>query len=64
MIIEQLDAKIIDIDNAFLNGELKHEIYMTIPDGYTECVEQCDAYEALKLKKAIYGLIQAARHFL
>ena len=32
MIIEKWDAKIVDIDNAFLNGELEHEIYMAIPE--------------------------------
>ena len=40
MLIKEWDAKIIDTDNAFLDGELEHEIYMTIPDGYAECVEQ------------------------
>ena len=63
MIIEKWDAKIVDIDNAFLNGELEHEIYMTIPEGYTECIEQCEANEALKLEKAICGLVQAAWQF-
>ena len=33
MIIEKWDAKIVDIDNAFLNGELEHEIHMAIPEG-------------------------------
>ena len=33
MLIEKWDAKIVDIDNAFLNGELEHEIYMTIQKG-------------------------------
>ena len=37
-----------------LNGELEHEVDMAIPKGYTECVEQCEADEALKLEKAIY----------
>ena len=63
MIIEKWDAKIVDIDNAFLNGELEHEIYMTIPEEYTECTEQSEANEALKLEKAIYGLVQAAQQF-
>ena len=63
MIIEKWDANIIDIDNAFLNGELEHEIYMAIPEGYTECIEQCEENEALKLEKEIYGLVQVARQF-
>ena len=63
MIIEKWDAKIGDIDNAFSNGELEHEIYMAIPKGYTQCIEQCNDHEALKLEKVIYGLVQAARQF-
>ena len=55
MIIEKWDAKIVDIDNAFLNGELEHEIYMGIPEGYAECVEQCEENKALKLEEAICG---------
>ena len=49
MVIEKCDAKIVDIDNAFINGELDHEIYMAIPEGYTEYIEQCKGDEALKL---------------
>ena len=48
---------------CYLNGELEHEIYMTIPEGYTKCIEQCEADEALKLEKAIYGLVQPAQQF-
>ena len=36
---------------------------MSIPEGYAECVEQFEENEALKLEKAIYGLVQAARQF-
>ena len=63
MIIEKWDAKIVDIDDSFLNRELDHEIYMAIPEGYTECIEQCKDDKALKLEKAIYGLAQAGRQF-
>ena len=30
---------------------------MTMPEGYAECVEQVEESEALKLEKAIYGLV-------
>ena len=63
MIIKKWDIKVVDIDNAFLNGELEHEIYMTIPEGYAECVEQFEENGALKLEKPIYGLVQAASKF-
>ena len=63
MIIEGLDAKVVDIDNAFLNGDLDHEIFMKIPEEYKECIQNYDEDKALMLDKAIYGLVQAARQF-
>ena len=33
MILEGLNAKVVDNDNAFLNGDLDHEIFMKIPEG-------------------------------
>ena len=41
-----------DISTAFLHGELEEEVYMKHPDVYY-----------VKLKKAIYGLKQAANRF-
>ena len=38
MIIENMKGKVVDIDNAFLNGDLEHEIYMKIPEGYDEVI--------------------------
>ena len=32
-LIENLKGKVVDIDNAFFNGDLEHEIYMKIPVG-------------------------------
>ena len=63
MILEELDAKVIDIDNAFLNGDLDHEIFMKMPEGYKECIQDDDDGKALTLDKAIYGLVQTARQF-
>ena len=40
MLIENLKGKVVDIDNAFLNGDLEHEIYMKIPEGYDEVINQ------------------------
>ena len=53
MIIEKWDAKIVDIDNAFLIGDLGYEIYMTMQERYAECEEQVEENEAWKLEKAI-----------
>ena len=64
MIIENLKGKVVDIDNAFLNGDLEHEIYMKIPEGYDEVINpRVDKEDCIILQKAIYGLVQAARHF-
>ena len=53
-----------DIDNAFLNGDLEHEIYMKTPEGYDEVIgEDVDKEDCLILQKAIYGLVQVARQF-
>ena len=38
MIIENLKGKVVDIYNAFLNGDLKHDIYMKIPEWYDEVI--------------------------
>ena len=35
-----LKGKVVDIDNAFRNGDLEHEIYMKIPEGYDEVVNR------------------------
>ena len=63
MILEGLDAKVVDINNAFLNGDLDHEIFMKMPEGYKECTQDYDDGKALKFDKAIYGLVQATRQF-
>ena len=62
MTIENLKGKVVDIDNAFLNGDLEHEIYMQIPEGYDEVINPREE-DCLILQKAIYELVQAARQF-
>ncbi|GKD17171.1 retrovirus-related pol polyprotein from transposon TNT 1-94 [Tanacetum coccineum] len=53
MIIYQMDVK-----TAFLNGELKEEVYVSQPEGF---VDQDNPSHVYKLKKARYGLKQAPR---
>nr|GEX10580.1 retrovirus-related Pol polyprotein from transposon TNT 1-94 [Tanacetum cinerariifolium] len=48
-----------DIKTAFLNGELKEEVYVSQPDGF---VDQQYPSHVYKLKKALYSLKQAPRH--
>ncbi|GKB06312.1 copia protein [Tanacetum coccineum] len=45
-----------DIKTAFLNGELKEEVYISQPKGF---VDQDNPSHVYKLKKALYGLKQA-----
>ncbi|GKA19105.1 retrovirus-related pol polyprotein from transposon TNT 1-94 [Tanacetum coccineum] len=44
---------------AFLNGELKEEVYVSQPEGF---VDQDNPSHVYKIKKALYGLKQAPLH--
>ena len=35
-LLKNLKGKVVDIDNAFLDGDLEHEIYIKIAEGYDE----------------------------
>ena len=56
--ILKLMSLIVDIETAFLHGDLKEEIFMDCPPGLVHTVEEC-----LLLLKTIYGLVQSARAF-
>nr|GEX11603.1 hypothetical protein [Tanacetum cinerariifolium] len=47
-----------DVKTAFLNGELKQEVYVSQPEGF---VNQDNPSHVYKLKKALYDLKQAPR---
>ena len=59
MILFGLSAKIVDVETAFLYGELEEQIFMDIPLG----MENAKSDQALELQKCIYGLVQAARQY-
>ena len=57
--------KIVDIETAFLYGELEEEIFMKIPEGLDLVIDDdLDYDDCLLLEKSMHGLVQAARQFL
>ncbi|GJV45285.1 retrovirus-related pol polyprotein from transposon TNT 1-94 [Tanacetum coccineum] len=56
MVVYQMDVK-----TAFLNGNLREEVYVSQPDGFVDTDYPNHVY---KLKKALYGLKQVPRAWL
>lgn len=53
-----LGIELLDVETAFLNGDLKEHVLMEQPDGFKARGEEHKVY---KLHKAVYGLKQSAK---
>jgi hypothetical protein len=57
-LVWDMTSTVVDIETAFLHGDLDEEIYMDVPMGLST-----DPNKKLLLRKTIYGLLQNARKF-
>ena len=63
MMVEKLDTLVMDVETAFLCGEIDEEIFMKSPVGMEEIDPGSSSEDCYQLVKGIYGLCQAARQF-
>jgi hypothetical protein len=57
-LVWDITCAVVDIETAFLHGDLDEEIYMEVPKGL-----EIKDNKKLILRKTIYGLVQIARKF-
>jgi hypothetical protein len=55
---EEWEVHHMDVKSAFLNGDLREEVYVQQPPGFVVAGEE---HKVLRLRKALYGLRQAPR---
>jgi hypothetical protein len=58
-IVWNMTCSVVDLETAFLHGDLDEEIYMEVPKGL-----EIEHNKKLMLIKTIYGLVQSARKFM
>ena len=63
IMVEKLDSLVMDVETAFLYGDIEEEIFMKSPIGMEEIDPGSSPEDCYQLKKGIYGLCQAARQF-
>ena len=61
--VEKLDRLVMDVETAFLYGEIDEEIFMKSPVGMEEIDPGSSSEDCYQLLKGIYGLFQAGRQF-
>ena len=63
MMVDKLDSLVMDVETAFLYGDIEEESFMKSPIGMEEIDPGSSPEDCYQLKKGIYGLCQAARQF-
>ena len=63
MMVKKLNSMVMDVETAFLYGDIEEEIFMKSPVGMEEMNPGSSPEDCYQLKKGIYGLFQAARQF-
>ena len=63
MMVKKLDSLAMDVETAFLYGEIDEEIFMKSPVGMEEIDPGSSSEDCYQLLKGIYGLCQAVREF-
>ena len=63
MMVEKPDSLVMDVETAFLYGEIDEEIFMKSPVGMEEIDQGSSSEDCYQLKKGIYGVCEAARQF-
>jgi Reverse transcriptase (RNA-dependent DNA polymerase) len=63
MMMYNNESRVVDVETAFLYGNLEENIYMKIPQGYREVIGDDVDGDVLELQKSLYGLVQAARQW-
>ena len=63
MMVEELDSLVMDVETAYLYGEIDEEIFIKSPVGMEEIDPGSSPEDCYQLLKGIYGLCQANRQF-
>ena len=63
MMVKKLDSLVMDVETAFLYGEIDEEIFMKSSVGMEEIDPGSSSEDCYQLLKGTYGLCQAARQF-
>ena len=63
MMVEKLDSLVMDVETAFLYGDIEEELFMKSPVRMEEIDPGSSPEDCYQLRKGIYGLCQATRQF-